>query len=59
MLTNGRSDEDVQQKLGEGKGKRYENWAKVFNLKQMAKTVLYLQENGFEDYDEFSKKSMK
>lgn len=47
---------DVQQKLAEGKGKGYENWAKVFNLKQMAKTVLYLQENGFADYDEFSKK---
>lgn len=46
---------DVQQKLAEGKGKGYENWAKVFNLKQMAKTVLYLQENGFADYDEFSK----
>ena len=48
---------DVQQKLAEGKGKGYENWAKVFNLKQMAKTVLYLQENGFADYDEFSKKA--
>lgn len=48
---------DVQQKLAEGKGKGYENWAKVFNLKQMAKTVLYLQENGFSDYDEFSKKT--
>lgn len=47
---------DVQQKLAEGKGKGYENWAKVFNLKQMAKTVLYLQENGFADYDEFLKK---
>ncbi len=48
---------DVQQKLAKGKGKGYENWAKVFNLKQMAKTVLYLQENGFSDYDEFSKKT--
>lgn len=47
---------DVQHKLAEGKGKGYENWAKVFNLKQMAKTVLYLQENGFADYAEFSKK---
>lgn len=28
----------------------------MFNLKQMAKTVLYLQENEFADYDEFSKK---
>lgn len=48
---------DIQQKLAEGKGKGYENWAKVFNLKQMAKTVLYLQENGFSDYDEFAQKA--
>lgn len=47
---------DVQKKLDEGKGQGYANWAKVFNLKQMAKTVLYLQENGFADYDEFSNK---
>lgn len=44
---------DVQKKLAEGKGKGYEQWAKVFNLKQMAKTVLYLQENGFDDYEDF------
>lgn len=48
---------DVQQKIAEGKGKGYENWAKVFNLKQMAKTVLYLQENGFSDYDELANKT--
>ena len=47
---------DVQKKLDEGKGQGYANWVKVFNLKQMAKTVLYLQEKGFADYDEFSKK---
>ena len=47
---------DVQKKLDEGKGQGYANWAKVFNLKQMAKTVLYLQENEFADYDEFLKK---
>lgn len=47
---------DVQKKLDEGKGQGYANWAKVFNLKQMAKTVLYLQEKGFADYDEFLKK---
>lgn len=47
---------DVQKKLDEGKGQGYANWAKVFNLKQMAKTVLYLQENKFADYDEFSKR---
>lgn len=28
---------DVQKKLDEGKGQGYANWAKVFNLKRMAK----------------------
>ena len=36
---------DIQKKVSEGKGKAYENWAKIYNLKQMAKTLIYLQEN--------------
>ena len=35
---------DIEAKLAEGKGGGYERWAKVFNVKQMAKTLLYLQE---------------
>ncbi len=50
---------DVQQKIAEGKGKGYENWAKVFNLKQMAKTVVYLQGNGFTNYEELAEKTDK
>ncbi len=45
---------DVQKKLDEGKGQGYANWAKVFNLKQMAKTVIFLQENDFENLEKLS-----
>ena len=42
---------DIQKKISEGKGAGYENWAKVFNVKQMAQTLLYLHEHGIRDYD--------
>ncbi|MBQ2390859.1 MAG: relaxase/mobilization nuclease domain-containing protein [Clostridia bacterium] len=45
---------DVQKKIDEGKGQGYANWAKVFNLKQMAKTVMFLQENDFESLEKLS-----
>ncbi len=35
-----------------GKGKGYERWAKVFNLKEAAKTLNFLVENGVTDYGE-------
>lgn len=38
---------DIEAKRAEGKGKGYEQWAKVFNLKQIAKTMVYLEEQGF------------
>ena len=43
---------DIQAKLKSGKGKGYEQWAKVFNLKEAAKTLNFLVENGVSDYDE-------
>ena len=33
----------------------FERWAKIFNLKQMAKTVMYLQENGLTDLGELER----
>lgn len=42
---------DIQEKLQAGKGAGYESWAKSFNLKQMAQTLAFLQENGLADYD--------
>ena len=36
---------DIQAKLQEGKGAGYARWATLFNLKQMAQTVAYLQDH--------------
>lgn len=33
---------DIQKKIDEGKGEAYENWAKIYNLKQIAKTDWHL-----------------
>lgn len=41
---------DIQSKLQAGKGRGYEQWAKVFNLKQMAQTLSFLEENGLLEY---------
>ncbi|WP_455436234.1 relaxase/mobilization nuclease domain-containing protein [Hungatella hathewayi] len=48
---------DIQAKLAEGKGPGYERWAKVFNLKQMAAALAYLQDNGLTEYGELEKKA--
>lgn len=41
---------DIQKKLAEGKSGGYEKWAKVYNIKQMAKTIIFLQEHDIRDY---------
>lgn len=48
---------DIQAKLAEGKGPGYERWAKVFNLKQMAAALAYLQDNGLTEYSQLEKKA--
>ena len=48
---------DIQQRMAEGKGPGYERWAKVYNLKQMAAALMYLQEHGLTDYDELAAKA--
>ena len=45
---------DIQAKMQAGKGKGYERWAKVFNLKEAAKTLNFLVENGVTDYGELA-----
>lgn len=50
---------DIQAKLAEGKGPGYERWAKVFNLKQMAAALAYLQDNGLTEYNQLEKKAEK
>ena len=42
---------DIEAKLNSGKGYRYDQAMKVVKLKQMAKTLIYLEENGFADFD--------
>ena len=36
---------DIQAKLSEGKGEGYARWAKRYNLKEMSKTLIFLQES--------------
>ena len=48
---------DVQAKIRSGKGPGFERWAKVHNLKAMARTLIYLQEQGLDRYDVLSEKS--
>ena len=38
---------DIEKKLAEGKGRGYEHWAKIHNLKQAAKTLSVYQQYGF------------
>ncbi|MDD3228329.1 MAG: relaxase/mobilization nuclease domain-containing protein [Oscillospiraceae bacterium] len=45
---------DIQAKLQAGKGGGYERWAKVYNVKQMAKTVNYLREHKLLYIDELT-----
>ena len=46
---------DLQAKIQEGKGACYQHWAKVFNLKQIAKVLLFLQENDIHDYEQLER----
>ncbi|MCL1884641.1 MAG: relaxase/mobilization nuclease domain-containing protein [Defluviitaleaceae bacterium] len=48
---------DIQEKIQQGKGPGYERWAKLHNLKMMAQTLIYLQEQGLDDYDLLNKKA--
>ena len=48
---------DIQRRMAQGKGAGYEHWAKLYNLKQMAAALQFLQENGLTDYDLLSKKT--
>ena len=41
---------DIQMKLKEGKGENYVRWAKNYNVKQTAQTLLFLKELGITDY---------
>ena len=46
---------DIQAKMQKINSPGFERWAQIFNLKEMAKTVIYLQENGLTDLGELEK----
>ena len=48
---------DIQSKIQEGKSAGYERWARLFNLREAAKTLLFLQENGIDSYEDLIEKS--
>ncbi|GHU87369.1 hypothetical protein FACS1894202_01530 [Clostridia bacterium] len=48
---------DIQAKIQEGKGAGYENWAKIFNLREAARTLIFLQEQGIDSYDNLKLKA--
>ena len=41
---------DIRERLNQGKGPGFEKWAKIYNLKQMAAALQFLQEHGLTDY---------
>ena len=50
---------DIQAKLKQGKGIGYERWAKKYNLKAMAQTLILLQENGLLNEDALDQRIAK
>ena len=48
---------DIRRRMAQGKGPGYERWAKVYNLKQMAAALQFLQENSLTDYAELEAKT--
>ena len=47
---------DIQAKLAEGKGNGYTRWAKKYNLKEMSKTLIFLQEHKITSADELKER---
>lgn len=43
---------DIQEKMDEGKTVGYEKWAKKYNRKEAARTVILLKEKGLDNYDD-------
>jgi len=46
---------DIQARMQQAHSPGFEHWAKIFNLKEMAKTVMYLQKNRLTDFAELEK----
>lgn len=50
---------DIQTMIARGKGPGYERWAKVHNIKQMAQTLLFLEEHDLRDYEKLAAKAQE
>ena len=48
---------DIQAKLAEGKSMGYARWAKRYNLKEMSKTLIFLQEHKIGSTDELNERA--
>ena len=48
---------DIQAKMAEGKGEGYKKWAAKHNLKEMSKTLLFLQEQKILSADELKERA--
>jgi len=48
---------NIQEKMKQGKGTAYEKWATVYNLKQMAAALQYLQQNNLLAYADLEAKA--
>ena len=48
---------DIQAKLAEGKSGGYERWAKKYNLKEMSKTLIFLQEQKIGSADDLKERA--
>ncbi|GHU36478.1 hypothetical protein FACS1894105_06900 [Clostridia bacterium] len=47
---------DIEAKIQQGYGAGFEQWAKLENLKEAARNLIFLQENGIGTYEELVKK---
>ena len=47
---------DIQAKCSEGKSEGYARWAKRYNLKEMSKTLIFLQENKIGSIEEMQER---
>ena len=47
---------DIQAKLSKGKSEGYARWAKRYNLKEMSKTLIFLQENKIGSIEEMQER---
>ncbi|MBR4456741.1 MAG: relaxase/mobilization nuclease domain-containing protein [Solobacterium sp.] len=48
---------DLKQKIRQGKGVGYQRWAEKYNVKQLAETLLFLQQNNIHSTTELQEKS--